>query len=100
MSNVIHATNLKIGYSPDYILGEIDNLKIEQGEIISIIGESGIGKTTFLKNIAHLVNPISGILKVFGTEETPDRGIIGYIPQKLGLIKHETVFFNVLEGAI
>ena len=100
MSNVISATNLKIGYSPDYILGEIENLKIEQGEIISIVGESGIGKTTFLKNIAHLVNPISGILKVFGTEETPDRGIIGYIPQKLGLIKHETVFFNVLEGAI
>ena len=100
MSNVIHATNLKIGYSPDYILGEIDNLKIKQGEIVSIVGESGIGKTTFLKNIAHLVNPISGTLKVFGTEETPDRGIIGYIPQKLGLIKHETVFFNVLEGAI
>ena len=100
MSNVINATNLKIGYSPDYILGEIENLKIEQGEIISIVGESGIGKTTFLKNIAHLVNPISGTLKVFDTQETPDRGIIGYIPQKLGLIKHETVYSNVLEGAI
>ncbi|MFL2941665.1 MAG: ATP-binding cassette domain-containing protein [Candidatus Poseidoniales archaeon] len=100
MSDVIYATNLKIGYSPDSILSKIDNLKIEEGEIISIVGESGIGKTTFLKNIAHLVNPISGTLKVFGTQKTPDRGAIGYIPQKLGLIKHETVFFNVLEGAI
>ncbi|MAW93384.1 MAG: hypothetical protein CMA32_02690 [Euryarchaeota archaeon] len=100
MSNAIHATNLKIGYSSDSILAEINDLEIKQGEIVSIIGESGIGKTTFLKNIAHLVNPISGTLKVFDTEKAPDRGVIGYIPQKLGLIKHETVYSNVLEGAI
>lgn len=98
MSDVIHAVNLKIGYSPDNILAKIKNLQVEQGEIISIIGESGIGKTTLLKNIANLVKPISGSLKVFDNEQ--NRGRIGYIPQKLGLVKHETVFFNVLEGAI
>ena len=100
MSNVIHAVDLKIGYSPDFILAKINNLEIVQGDIVSIVGESGIGKATLLKNIAHLVNPISGILKVFDTEKTPDRGMIGYIPQKLGLINHETVYFNVLEGAV
>ena len=100
MSNVIYAANLKIGYSPDAILSEINNLEIEQGDIVSIIGKSGIGKTTFLKNIAHLVNPLSGTLKVFGSDKAPNRGVIGYIPQKLGLIKHETVYSNVLEGAI
>ena len=100
MSDVIHAANLKIGYSPDAILSEISDLKIKQGDIVSIVGKSGIGKTTFLKNIAHLVNPVSGTLKVFGTDEAPKRGVIGYIPQKLGLIKHETVYSNVLEGAI
>lgn len=98
MSNVIHADGLEIGYSPDNILAKIKNLQVEQGEIISIIGESGIGKTTLLKNIANLVKPISGSLKVFDNEQ--NRGRIGYIPQKLGLVKHETVFFNVLEGAI
>ena len=100
MSNVIHAANLKIGYSPNAILSEISDLEIKQGDIVSIVGKSGIGKTTFLKNIAHLVNPVSGTLKVFGTDEAPKRGVIGYIPQKLGLIKHETVYSNVLEGAI
>jgi ABC-type Mn/Zn transport systems, ATPase component len=82
MSNVIHAANLKIGYSPDAILSEINNLEIEQGDIVSIIGKSGIGKTTFLKNIAHLVNPLSGTLKIFSSDKAPNRGVIGYIPQK------------------
>ena len=98
MSNVIHADGLEIGYSPDNVLAKIKNLKIKKGEIVSIIGESGIGKTTFLKSIAQLINPLSGNLKVFYNSQV--RGRIGYIPQKLGLIKHETVFFNVLEGAI
>jgi len=98
MSNVIHADGLEIGYSPDNVLAKIKNLKIKKGEIVSIIGESGIGKTTFLKSIAQLINPLSGNLKVFDNSQV--RGRIGYIPQKLGLIKHETVFFNVLEGAI
>ena len=97
MSSIIHIANLKIGYSPDAILSEINNLQIEKGDIVSIIGKSGIGKTTFLKNIAHLVNPISGTLKVFDSDKAPNRGVIGYIPQKLGLIKHETVYSNVLE---
>ena len=100
MSSVISAADLKIGYSPNSVLAEINDLEIKQGEIVSIIGKSGIGKTTFLKNIARLVNPISGTLKVFDSISEPERGVIGYIPQKLGLIKHETVYSNVLEGAI
>jgi len=100
MSDVIYAADLKIGYSSKSILAEIKNLQIKKGEIVSIIGESGIGKTTLLKCIANLINPIDGTLKVFDTKQNVKRGNIGYIPQQLGLIKHETVFFNVLEGAI
>ena len=52
MNNIISAKDLKIGYSSKSILAKIDNLNISRGEIISIIGQSGVGKTTFLKNIA------------------------------------------------
>ena len=37
---------------------------------------------------------------IFDSYSKPERGKLGYIPQKLGLITHETVYFNVLEGAI
>ena len=100
MSSVVSAVDLKIGYSSSSVLANIDNLQIDKGEIISIIGESGIGKTTLLRNIAKLQEPIAGELLIFGLDARPKRGNVGYIPQKLGLIKHETVYFNVLEGAI
>lgn len=100
MSSVVSAVNLKIGYSSSSVLASIDNLQIGNGEIISIIGESGIGKTTLLRNIAKLQKPLDGELLIFDSSSYPARGNIGYIPQKLGLVKHETVYFNVLEGAI
>ena len=100
MNSVVSAVNLKIGYSSSSVLANIDNLQIGNGEIISIIGESGIGKTTLLRNIAKLQKPLDGELLIFGSSSYPARGNLGYIPQKLGLVKHETVYFNVLEGAI
>ena len=100
MSSVVSAVDLKIGYSSSLVLASIDNLQVDKGEIISIIGESGIGKTTLLRNIAKLQKPIDGELQLFGSSSYPGRGNVGYIPQKLGLVKHETVYFNVLEGAI
>ena len=39
MKNVIHAKDLKIGYSEKAVLGIIEKLEIQQGEIVSIIGE-------------------------------------------------------------
>lgn len=99
-SSVINVENLKIGYSSSSILAIIDNLQINKGEIVSIIGESGIGKTTLLRNFAKLLPPIGGNLLIFDSYSKPERGKLGYIPQKLGLITHETVYFNVLEGAI
>ena len=51
MNSIVSAVDLKIGYSPSTILANIDNLQINEGEIISIIGESGIGKTLSLIHI-------------------------------------------------
>ena len=100
MTGQIYAENLRIGYSANSVLAQISNFNVESGDIVSIVGKSGIGKTTFLKTIANLVEPIGGKLTVFGKSPERIRGRIGYIPQKLGLLKHDTVYGNVLQGAI
>tara|TARA_B100001996_G_scaffold175553_1_gene134072 strand:- start:74 stop:757 length:684 start_codon:yes stop_codon:yes gene_type:complete len=100
MARHVLANNLSIGYSSEQVLAEITDFQIEAGDVVSIIGESGIGKTTFLKTIANLVKPLGGNLTVFGESPQRIRGRIGYIPQKLGLLRHDTVYGNVLQGAI
>ena len=90
---ILVVKNLQIGYDKP-IVEEI-NLVVNPGEIISIVGESGIGKTTLLRTIAGLVKPFSGTIEC----DVPRRGGLGYIPQKLGLIRHTSVEHNVDLGA-
>ena len=65
------------------------------GEVVSIVGASGIGKTTLLRTIAGLVAPLEGKVNL----NVKKRGGLGYIPQKLGLVHHASVIHNVGLGA-
>ncbi|MDP6889499.1 MAG: ATP-binding cassette domain-containing protein [Candidatus Thalassarchaeaceae archaeon] len=84
-----------IGFEKDNPLLVDVNLDIHPGEIIGVIGRSGIGKSTLLRTIAGLLPPISGDLDVPSA-----KGEIGYIPQRLGLINHQNVGYNVMMGAL
>ena len=90
-----------IGYDSSDPLVKVPDLQVFPGEIIAIAGPSGIGKSTLLRTIAGLVSPISGTLEVCGKTlpESPPRGHLGYIPQKLGLVRHASVRHNVDQGA-
>ena len=90
---ILSVENLSVGYD-DFLVANI-NLELKCGEIIAIAGPSGIGKTTILRTIAGLVKPLGGTIDC----NAPRRGGIGYIPQKLGLIRHTSVYHNVDLGA-
>ena len=92
-SGALELRGLSIGYDEPLISGI--NLKINPGETVAILGPSGIGKTTLLRTIAGLIVPLSGDV----IHDFPKRSGIGYIPQRLGLVKHSSVRSNVAIGA-
>ena len=60
---MITIDNVSIGYNSLVIRDDL-NYTFEQDKIYGILGESGVGKTTFLKTIAGLLKPIKGTIKV------------------------------------
>ena len=100
-SIVVDIDELTIGYSKQNPLVEIPRLEISSGEIIAITGPSGVGKTTLIRTISGLVRPLKGKVSLFGQPfgVRPKRGSLGYIPQRLGLVRHASVLHNVMLGA-
>ncbi|RPG71225.1 MAG: ATP-binding cassette domain-containing protein [Euryarchaeota archaeon TMED99] len=90
---ILSLNGLVIGY--DHPLVKPITLDVHSGEIIAILGPSGIGKTTLVRTIAGLVRPLEGSFEL----RVKRRGGLGYIPQRLGLVRHATVAHNVSLGA-
>ena len=60
---LIHTQSLAIGYiegGTNKVLQENINLSLSTGEIISLMGQNGVGKTTFIKTLSGLHKGISG----------------------------------------
>ncbi len=100
MPEVMRVSNLEVGFRGNALLS-IDDFHVVAGEVLAISGPSGIGKTSLLRTIAGLLRPVSGKVQVCGATipKRPPRGSIGYIPQKLGLVRHSTVWANVMLGS-
>lgn len=71
------------------------SLDVAAGERVAILGMSGGGKSTLLKLISGLIPSSEGAIQV---DRRP--GNVGYIPQRLGLIRHATALENVLQGSL
>ncbi|MFC7322459.1 ABC transporter ATP-binding protein [Halobacillus campisalis] len=81
------------------------NLAIDQGEIISILGESGSGKSTVLRLLCGLETPTCGTIKINEHTMTDDRHFvlperrgIGMVFQDYALFPHMTVAENIQFG--
>lgn len=70
------------------------NLDIEKGEVVSIIGASGGGKSTLLRCMIDLEEIHSG------TIETPDKKKMGMVFQSFNLFPHKTALQNIMESLI
>lgn len=80
-------------------------MNIETGEVISILGRSGSGKSTVLRILAGLEVPVEGEFTLFGetmfgksTFVQPEKRGIGLVFQDYALFPHMTVLDNVKFG--
>ena len=83
------------------------NATIERGELISIIGPSGTGKSTFLRCLNRLETPTSGEIWVDGvnmcdpaTDLALMRRKMGMVFQSFNLFGHKLVVENVMMGPV
>ncbi len=82
-SKLIFETNdLTIGYSSP--LSSSLNLKMERGEKLALVGANGIGKTTLLKSIMGLIDPLSGHVTL------GDYQYLGYFEQEIKATNENT----------
>ena len=96
--------NLNSYYGRSHVLQGI-TMQVNQGEVISIIGRNGTGKTTFLKSIMGLTDRTTGSIlfderEISGTEtHERARSGIAYVPQGREIIPDFSVRENILMGA-
>jgi ABC-type multidrug transport system ATPase subunit len=79
------------------------NFRVESGNMIGIMGGSGVGKTTMLNLLHGKIKPIKGNLYINGYDIHSDseeiKGLIGYVPQDDMLIEELTVYQNLYFNA-
>ena len=69
------------------------NFSLKKGEIISFIGESGSGKTTFLKCLAGLENIDSGLIKLSGRLLNDHNTFVDANQRKIGFVFQDNPLF-------
>jgi len=95
---------LNFSYGDMQVLWDID-LEVKQGEIVTVVGANGAGKSTTLKNISRLVKPKSGTLTFNGTDltslephEVVELGIV-QVPEGRKIFPEMTVLENLRMGS-
>ena len=106
---MLEIKNLKLSYGSTQILNGVD-LSVKRGDVVSIIGPSGTGKTTLLKCINHLAKPSTGTIafdEIKMDFQRPDKTAVQAIRlrtamvfQQFNVFKNMTVIQNVMDPLV
>lgn len=99
---ILEIKNLKKSYGQNQVLKDI-SITVQKGEVISIIGSSASGKSTFLRSINLLETPTEGQIFYHGQDVLAKGYNLTTYREKLGMVFQSFNLFNnlnVLENAI
>lgn len=103
---VIELVHLQKQFGENTVLRDI-NLSVSKGEVLSIIGASGSGKSTMLRCINLLETPTSGQIRYHGKDITGHdmnlsqyRAKVGMVFQSFNLFNNMTALNNCITGQV
>jgi len=101
---MLEVNNINVAYNGTQVLWDV-SLKVEEGEIVALVGANGAGKTTTLKTIIGLLSPLSGSITFEGEriDGIPARMVISrgisMVPEGRRVFPYMTVRENLELGA-
>ena len=103
-SELLQIRKLSFSYDDLRVLWDVD-LEVRQGEIVTVVGSNGAGKSTVLKNVSRLVRGGAGAISFAGTDllrlashEVVDLGIV-QVPEARRIFPEMTVLENLRMGS-
>ena len=101
---MLEVQNVNVAYGLVQVLWDI-SFRVEEGEIVAIVGSNGAGKSTTLKTISGLLRPSSGSIVFKGErlDQTPAHMVVekevAHIPEGRRLFPFSSVLTNLELGA-
>ena len=101
MTKAIEITGLQAWYGESHILHDV-NLSVEQGEVVTLLGRNGAGRTTTLRAIMGLTGRRTGSVKINGVEaiQLPTHRIahlgVGYCPEERAIFSSLSAEENLM----
>ncbi|NML60464.1 ABC transporter ATP-binding protein [Massilia sp. RP-1-19] len=101
MTAALAITNLQAWYGESHILHNV-NLSVNQGEVVTLLGRNGAGRTTTLRAIMGLTGARQGSIKINGVEAIgmPTHKIahlgVGYCPEERGIFSSLSAEENLM----
>ena len=82
---MISVRHLQKSFNGVAVLKDV-NAEIEKGEVISIIGPSGTGKSTYLRCLNRLETPDGGSIVVGGVDVTDPKADLAAVRRRMGMV--------------
>ncbi len=101
MTKALEITHLQAWYGESHILHDV-NFSVEQGEVVTLLGRNGAGRTTTLRAILGLTGRREGSVKINGVEAItmPTHRIahlgIGYCPEERAIFSSLSAEENLM----
>lgn len=90
---MIEIKNLDYSFGNTKILKNI-NISVNKNEVVSIIGSSGVGKTTLFNLIAGILDLQNGSIEIYNSKDYKNK--VAYMLQKDLLFEHKTIMDNII----